>query len=343
MFGYTTGQVPGHALPMSFYFDHVHPEDREALMTHVQGVLENGTESWEDPYHRIITTQGEVKIVKSRGKIETRNDTARHIIGSTIDFTQLKRMEQELEQKIKDLQHSNENLEQFAYVASHDLQEPLRKVRAFGSLLKKEFGPRLEGNGLFYLERMDNSVERMQRLMDDLLDFSRTSQTQAYQATDLQEILNRVRADFELKIQETQARIDADQLPVIQAVDSQMFQLLSNLMTNALKFTKPGTPPRIRIQAGELSKSRKQQYGLPELKRYLRLTVTDNGIGFEPEYAEKIFAIFQRLHGRAEYEGTGIGLAICRRIVENHRGHIFAESEPDKGATFTVILPFEQK
>ncbi|MBL7814037.1 MAG: hypothetical protein JNL70_03450 [Saprospiraceae bacterium] len=233
----------------------------------------------------------------------------------------------QLEKKVEKLRSSNKDLEHFAYVASHDLREPLRKIVAFSERLNKKYASVLEGDGLIYLSRMIDATQRMQMFIDDLLMFSRFSRDVSEKIPiDLNEILRGVLSDFDLKIETTKAEIQFDNLPVINGVKSQMVQLFQNLISNALKFKKNDVLPRISIQCHEL-------------KKEYKLTIKDNGIGFEEADNERIFVIFQRLNGRSEYEGTGIGLAICKKIVENHGGSISAEGTPDKGAKFTILLP----
>ena len=213
------------------------------------------------------------------------------------------------------LQHSNRELEEFAYVASHDLQEPLRKILSFSDLT-----------------RIRHAAQRMQTLINDLLQFSRlTTQAQPFVPTDLAQVAREVLADLEVRIQETQARIEVGELPVIQADPLQMRQLLQNLIGNALKFHKPGAPPQIRVTCAP-------SVGDNGSARY-DLIVADNGIGFDPKYADQIFTIFQRLNGTGQFEGTGVGLAICKKICEHHRGTIAATGTPGAGATFVARLP----
>jgi len=230
------------------------------------------------------------------------------------------------------LQHSNRELEEFAYVASHDLQEPLRKIQAFGERLHSKYAAALGDQGADYLTRMRDAAQRMQTLINDLLQFSRlTTQAKPFVPTDLAQVAREVLSDLEVRIQETQARIEVGELPVIQADPLQMRQLLQNLIGNALKFHKPGAPPHIRVtcppSVGDNGSAR------------CDLIVADNGIGFDPKYADQIFNIFQRLHGTGQFAGTGVGLAICKKICQHHRGTIVATGTPGGGATFVARLP----
>ena len=232
-----------------------------------------------------------------------------------------------LERKIEKLRNSNKDLEHFAYVASHDLREPLRKIVAFSERLNTKYASALEGDGLVYLHRMIDATQRMQTFIDDLLLFSRFSRDTSDRIdVDLNDILRGVLSDFEMQIESTKAVIQFDKLPTIYGVKTQMVQLFQNLVGNALKFRKPDVPPNISISCTDLD-------------NHYQMTLSDKGIGFEEADAERIFVIFQRLNGRSEFEGTGIGLAICKKIVENHGGNITASSKPDQGSAFTITLP----
>lgn len=252
---------------------------------------------------------------------------------------QLLNYQSKLEENIKALQSSNHDLEQFAYIASHDLQEPLRKIRNFTELLEKNITDKEKS--IKYLSKIDSSSERMSVLIRDVLNYSRLSrQERIFEETNLQQILQNVKTDVELLIEEKQALIESDPLPVIIGIPLQLHQLFYNLINNSLKFTKDR--PHIRIRCHKLGPAEIKQH--PELHNsvnYIQLTFTDNGIGFEQKHANQIFIIFKRLHSRESFEGTGIGLALCKKIVDNHHGIISVESEPGKGTSFRVILPME--
>ena len=231
----------------------------------------------------------------------------------------------------KRLEVSNRELQDFASVAAHDLQEPLRKIQSFSDRLSVKFKADLPDEAKDYIDRMQNSAKRMQNLIDDLLMFSRvTTKTLPFEATDLKHVVNEVVSDLEVRIEQSGAKVEVGELPVIDADPSQMRQLFQNLIANALKFQKKDVPPIVKIDA--VIKGGKCSF-----------SVCDNGIGFDEKYLDRIFTIFQRLHGRHEYEGTGIGLAVCRRIVERHLGVITAKSVFGEGATFIVTLPLKQK
>lgn len=253
------------------------------------------------------------------------------------DITDVKNYERELKQHIEELNNSNRELEQFAYVASHDLQEPLRKIRAFGDRLISKYMDVIGEDGRNYIERMQNASARMQKLIDDLLTFSRISRTQEpYELVDFNKVVQEVLNDLEIAIESKQVQVHVGQLPVLHARTGQIRQLFQNLISNAVKFSRDDVQSEIHIDSQVLEKERKPN-------KLVRIRVRDNGIGFDEKYADKIFIIFQRLHGKTEYEGTGIGLAICKRIVENHNGSITAYSHPGKGATFEIILPLKHE
>ena len=241
-----------------------------------------------------------------------------------------------LHQLNAELQRSNQELQDFAYVASHDLQEPLRKIQAFGNLLEDEYGPTL-GEGKTYIDRMRNAASRMQILINDLLMFSRvTTKALPFSQVDLNIIAHEVVIDLEALVRKTRGTVEIAPLPIVEADPLQMRQLLQNLIGNALKFHKPDVPPHVRVSA--------EMGADPDTgEEWHFLAVADNGIGFDEKYLDRIFTVFQRLHGRGEYEGTGIGLAVVRKIVERHGGVITAQSAIGAGSTFLVTLPVYQK
>lgn len=237
----------------------------------------------------------------------------------------------ELDKNAVELIRSNKELQNFAYIASHDLQEPLRKVRTFGDRLRSKYGEQLHEEGLDFLGRMQNSAARMQNMINGLLAFSQvTTRARAFETVDLYQTVKDVLSDLEIRIDQAKARIELSPLPSIQGDPIQMHQLYQNLISNALKFHREGIPPFIQIS-------------FKEENNFYHIYVTDNGIGFDNKYAERIFHLFERLYGKGEFEGTGMGLAICRKIAEHHGGHISAHSIVGQGTTFTVVLPVTQK
>jgi light-regulated signal transduction histidine kinase (bacteriophytochrome) len=261
----------------------------------------------------------------------------------TRDVTPFRNFERDRERSIRELNRSNRELEEFAYVASHDLQEPLRKISTFGERLHAKFSEALGKEGALYLERILASTENMRILIDNLLEFSRaTRSSRAFEKVDLNTVMATVKMDLELKIEENNAQIIITSLPKIEAVPSEMKQLFNNLLSNSIKFKKPAVDPVIEIGTEKIGKQEKEKHHLPADKEFFKINIKDNGIGFEEEYAERIFQIFQRLHGKAEYPGSGIGLAICKKIVDNHGGVMYAEGKLGAGATFILILPEKQ-
>ena len=265
------------------------------------------------------------------------NDNVYGVMTIGHDITNIIEASEKLEALNAELLKSNRDLEQFAYVASHDLQEPLRKIQTFTQLLAEYIGNNEQAKN--YQHKINQSAERMQVLIRDVLDFSRLSNSEdAFVETDLNKVIDNLQSDFELLLREKDATITHSQLPTIKGIPLQLSQLFSNLISNSIKYSEK--KPVINISSEKLGEEEIKKY--PKLNgnpSYTRITFMDNGIGFEPEYNEQIFAIFQRLHGRQKYHGTGIGLAICRKIVENHHGIIYAEGKPGKGATFNIILP----
>ncbi|HYJ89763.1 MAG TPA: PAS domain S-box protein [Pyrinomonadaceae bacterium] len=251
------------------------------------------------------------------------------------DITERLLAEEQLKLFNQKLQQSNRELQDFAYVASHDLQEPLRKVQTFSDRLGSKYADRLDETGLDYLERMRSAASRMQILIQDLLSFSRvTTKAQPFTQVDLEQITREVLSDLEVKIEETGAVIETQNLPKVDADPLQMRQLIQNLVGNALKFRRSSVSPVIKISA---TNGQSDGHG-----PFYTITVEDNGIGFDEKYLDKIFTVFQRLHGRAEYEGSGIGLAVCRKIVERHHGGITAQSTTGQGSKFIFTLPCYQ-
>ena len=255
------------------------------------------------------------------------------------DITVLERHEAQLLAYMNKLESSNRELQDFAHVASHDLQEPLRKIEAFGDRLKRKYGDMLPEDGQVFVDRMQHAAVRMRQLISDLLSYSRvTTKAKPFRQVDLKEILEGVVSDIEMRIEDNDGSVVLGDLPTFDADPSQMRQLFQNLLSNALKFKKPDVNPLVTVTASPLTKH--DDSGTAHA--FWSIKVADNGIGFDNRYKDQIFTIFQRLHGRFEYEGTGIGLATCRKIVERHHGTLDADGVPDEGATFTVELPAVQ-
>ncbi len=241
----------------------------------------------------------------------------------------------------RDLEASNAELQQYAYLASHDLQEPLRKITTFTSLLSEKFLKDIPGAEL-YMNKIISSSERMRKLINDLLNFSRLSASENFVSTQLKEVIQDALVDLELAIEEKNAQIEIGDLPEVEIIPGQMRQVFQNLISNSLKFSKPGIPAEIRIW-GEYTNSPSLHGQASATGEYIRLFVQDNGIGFDDKYIDKIFTLFQRLHARNEFEGTGIGLAIVKKIIEKHNGTLTARSQEGEGTTFIILLPLKKQ
>jgi PAS domain S-box-containing protein len=325
----------------AFFKNFIVPDDAER-MEDLRSKISKETTEYENIYS-IQTEKGDIKIFLDIVKI-MRNDNGEIIkyIGSLRDITKERLFERELQKNIKDLNSSNKELEEFAYVASHDMQEPLRKITTFSTRLQAKFKDQLGDEGKNYLERMNVAANNMRTLIENLLEISKTSrQDHPFKLVDLKTILIGTLNELELSIEENEVTINIiNSLPQIEAVAPLIHQLFSNLINNSIKF-RSNRKPVININCSKIGKNRREQLLLPE-KVFYELTLTDNGIGFEQEFAERVFQLFQRLHGKAEYPGSGIGLSICKKIVEKHNGIIYAESAVNNGTTFYIILPEKQ-
>lgn len=263
------------------------------------------------------------------------------------DFTEKKKTDQlilkyqaELEIKNNELSQSNVELASFAYVASHDLQEPLRKIQTFVSRILLREMENLSEDGISSFKRLQNAAAKMQTLINDLLEYSRVNNnSHEFIDTDISTILEEVYNDLKEEIEQKNAVLETKRMCKALVIPFQFRQLLFNLLGNALKFSDPSRRPHIVLQSKIVNGEQLEIYGLSKHQDYCHITISDNGIGFDPEYNKKIFELFQRLHGNAEYNGTGIGLSIVKKIVENHHGVIIANGEPGKGATFDIYIP----
>ncbi|MBE7532349.1 MAG: PAS domain-containing protein [Chloroflexi bacterium] len=326
--------VPATAFAGTYqaYLAFVTPESRARVDAQIKRFLADSYQQTVIRYeHEIVRGDGEVAWIEVRGTLFL-NETGKpeRMIGVFADVTPRKIADRQLTVYMAELERSNRELQEFAYVASHDLQEPLRKIQTFGDRLEKRYYPLLDERGKDYLNRMQSAAARMQTLIVDLLAFSRVrTHGQPFSPVNLSQIIRQVLQDLEIMMTETQAEIAMAELPEIEADAMQIKQLFQNLLSNAIKFRRPEVPPKIVIH-GRIHNT------------WCQITVSDNGIGFDEKYNERIFLVFERLHGRDQYPGTGIGLAICRRIVERHGGYIHAHSKPGEGSTFTVELPLNQ-
>lgn len=344
LLGLSPDDYPGGKIARLVYNQYIVPQDREMVVNFLTKTIVNKeTEFYLE--HQITDAHGKLKHVAMKAKCFYDNDEKiSRILGVIADRSEVESYQIELERRLVALKKSNTELEQFAYVASHDLQEPLRKIISFGERLTYKYTDKLGDEGKFFVGRMTNAANRMQNLIQDLLTYSRVSRhSESFESVDLKEVFKQVLNDLELNIQEKQATITFEDLPIINAQTSQMYQLFQNLLTNALKFTKSEVPAVITVKCRMATPLEvKENPALSPFGNYYRITVSDNGIGLDDEYTERIFALFQRLHGRSEYEGTGLGLAICRKIVDGHHGQIKATGILGVGAEFTIYLPETQ-
>lgn len=318
------------------FLENVHSEDVEELKIFLDKIKTSEIITSID--YRIVTGN-KVRYFSMMAKPTTTTTTT--ILGAVVEITERKEYERLLEQSNQELKRSNEDLEQFASVASHDLQEPLRKIRAFGDRLISKYGTTLGELGSDYIFRMQAAAGRMQLLIQNLLTFSKASRLEVdHQLLQPGSILEEVLDDIEVLVKQEQAVVHIGKIPAFSGDKLQVKRLFQNLIANAIKFHKAGVPPHVEIQGRQM-----QEYEiLKELglavpqNEYVRISIKDNGIGFDNKYAEQIFTIFQRLHGHTTYEGTGIGLAICRKIVANHGGYILAKGTEQVGSEFIVIF-----
>ena len=319
-----------------------HPDDFALLPERAQSTKKiNATDIMIQYECRLKNSQGDWQWFLVREVVFKTDNSGKivQIIGAALDISKRKEMEKTLLQNSFQLEQSNASLEEFAYVASHDLKEPLRKISTFGDRLVTTQESSLTPEGKIYLKKIVEASQRMQVMISDLLSISMISGNKEYEDFSLQKILEETLQTLEYKIEKKNAIINAEPLPNAIIVPSQFRQLFQNLLSNSLKFIADDRQPIITIRHSILKAEEVSLFNLGNAENYLKLEFSDNGIGFENEYAGKIFAIFQRLHGRSEYEGSGIGLAICKKIVEHHGGVIYATGIPDEGATFTIFLP----
>ena len=334
----------------------VHPDDLPAAEENIQRAIAGGPPY--DVEFRVTQPDGTQRWIQGKGAVDyDEQGQPWRMIGVNIDITERKEAElqlgalnatleaqviqrtEALNQANLELQRSNNELQEFAYVASHDLQEPLRKIQAFGNLLQEEYGD-VVGEGKMYIERMRSAAARMRVLIDDLLAFSRvTTKAQPFVAVDLNAVAQQVIDDLDPRLESTHGTIELGELPTIKADPQQMYQMLQNLLSNAVKFHKPDRSPLVKVSCELLPASADPDAEGAQSGAHCILSIEDNGIGFDEKYTDRIFTVFQRLHGKEKYEGTGIGLAVVRKIVERHGGMIVAYSSPGEGATFLVTLP----
>jgi PAS domain S-box-containing protein len=333
--GWTCEEAIGQ--PMGQVFSIIHEITGQQVEDPVDKVMQSGLVAGLADRTALVARGGQVIPVEdSAAPIQNGDGEILGVVMVFRDVTEERKIELALADYAERLKGSNQELEQFATIASHDLQEPLRKVKQFGKLLKNRFGEALGEEPKEYLERMISAVDRMQEMISDLLELSRiNSQGGNFEKIDLAEIASDVVSNLETRIRATQGQVVLEPLPTIVGDAMQIRQLLQNLIGNAVKYYKPGVPPLVRVSA-------QTDPDILGDAASISIQVEDNGIGFEEKQVERIFQPFQRLHGHEEYEGTGIGLSICKKIVERHKGSITAHSQPGEGSTFIFTLPDQQ-
>lgn len=326
---------------LSFWQEHIHPEDHDRVMDAVYKVIDDlNLNYWDLQYRLQIAGNNYIDVVDKSYLIRDANGNALRAVGALHDNTEIVNYQRELiglneklEQRAKELAHSNAELERFAYVASHDLQEPLRMVSGFLELLVKRYSAQLDATALNYINFAVDGAVRMKRLISDLLDYSQLGKGSfTAELVDVLSVLQQVEKVYRVDIESLKVNIIKESLPKLVANRDQMLQLFQNLVGNAIKYRRPGIDPQIHISAELIG----QNY---------QFSVSDNGIGIDMKFANKIFIIFQRLHSKEQYPGTGIGLAICNKIVKQHNGNLWIDAELGKGSTFYFTIPnnLEQK
>jgi PAS domain S-box-containing protein len=322
LFGYPAGE---YTAAFDLFLKMIHRGDRARVEQEMRDV--SGAGGGYDSSFRVIWPDGAMHNLSARGKVIPGADgTLARMTGVFWDITERKLAEARLNRLLVELERSNKELELFAYVASHDLQEPLRMVSSYTQLLERRYSDKLDDDAREFIGYAVDGANRMQRLINDLLEFSRvSSRGKPLARTDVAEVLNNVRVNLSVAIEESGALVTNDLLPVVPADAGQLGQLLQNLVGNGIKFRNGGSP-QVHVRAEEKD-------------QHWEFSVRDNGIGIEQQYFDRIFVIFQRLHTKGDYPGTGIGLALCRRIVERHGGKIWVESKPDAGSTFFFTIP----
>jgi PAS domain S-box-containing protein len=321
----------------------VHPDEREALRQKLRNALTTGVA--EDYIVRIITPDGATKYVEGKTEVLTDEEGVPYkIAGTCQDVTEHHLLNERLKEQNRALERSNQELTAFNYIASHDLKEPVRKIKIFSNLIVDNEAEPLLPKQKETMGRIITATEHMERLIEALIVFSRTNAEQRrFEEVDLAGVVSEIELRMKDRIDESGAMITVGKLPKICAIPFQIQQLFENLIGNALKYSKPGEAPRIQIHAQQVRGSAIGDPGADMHRLYHKISLSDNGIGFEQQYASKIFEVFQRLHGKESYSGTGIGLAICKKIVENHNGFITASGQPGAGATFNIYLPADER
>jgi signal transduction histidine kinase len=320
------------------FLNFVHPDDKDAVAKSMEGIINN--KQLPFIYYKIILPNNEIRYFKSTGKLLTDQHGSQILLGINFDITDEHLLNIELQERNRELEKSNQELASFNHVASHDLQEPLRKIQTFISRVSDADKAVLSDSAKDYISKIEVSAKRMRVLIDDLLLFSRTNTTKKeFIKSNLNELLENAKSELTEIIDEKKATITVSKLPKLDVIPYQIEQLFINLIGNSLKYSQPDIHPEINIETEKVSSKDYPDLLEQTSKKFYKITFSDNGMGFDPQFKETIFILFQRLHSKTDYPGTGIGLAICKKIVENHKGHITADSILGKGSVFTVFLP----
>lgn len=320
------------------FLDFVHPEDKEAIAESMEGIINN--QELPFIYYKIIQPNNEIRYFKSTGKLLIDKQGSKILLGINFDITDEHLLNIKLKERNSELEKSNKELASFNHVASHDLQEPLRKIQTFISRISDADKAVLSDNAKDYISKIETSAKRMRVLIDDLLLFSKTNTTKKeFIKSDLNELIENAKLELAVIIDEKKGHLETDKLPKLKVIPYQIEQLFINLIGNSLKYSQPGIAPQITIKCDKILSNEYPEILDQPFKKFYKITFTDNGMGFDPQFKDNIFVLFQRLHSKTDYPGTGIGLAICKKIVENHKGHITADSKPNEGCVFTVFLP----
>ena len=310
----------------------IHPEDQDRRVAEINKALE--TRVVEDYIMRIVNPDGKEKVLRGRGQVLVKDNRVTAMIGTCQDITTEFRLTRELESKNEALLRKNKELEAFNFIASHDLQEPLRKIQVYSKRVGMEGAGKVPETILNYFDKISTASNQMQKMIEDFLLFSQAMEGDLpSESIDLKKLLEEVKKDLAGKIEKSNTTIEISDLPRIRGVPVNVKLVFKELISNAIKFRKKRTPLEITIASERITGE--------DGKTYNRITVKDNGIGFESKYATRIFDLFQRLHSKDEYSGSGIGLALCKKIVEDHHGWIEAESKKEIGSEFEVHFPAE--
>ncbi|MDQ6813326.1 MAG: PAS domain S-box protein [Bacteroidota bacterium] len=340
------GFPPSYQIAYGTMIKHIHPDDIEIRNTAHAVAREKGELFYEV---RIIRANNEIRWIRLNGKYISKEIANDFLIGTIFDITEEKRAAELLEQKINErtkelvraneqLEKSNLELEQFAHISSHDLQEPLRKITLFANMTIKQGNQNLDDKTKRNLDKIKESAQRMSASLTALLNYSELKKVEEFVGIDVDKVVTGILSDLEMLIAEKEGRVVRDRLPVIKGIPHQIQQLFYNLINNACKFSRQDVAPVIQIHFKEVDGTHKE-INTDAATDYWEFIIEDNGVGFEQKFADRIFSMFQRLHNKEAYGGTGIGLALCKKVVENHKGFIWAVAEPNKGAQFHVILP----